>query len=231
LFLACVTLAAQQQTVQVPTVVSGTTPADRELDGIFSKATAAGTAGDKLGAINLLESALQKVQKDPLLKPRENDVLSRLGKAYVDAQRPADGVRAYQILLENLKEECRPGSAGLDRCADAQYGMGTAQMYKGDFAGATTTLRAAMANYAALTKAGYTGDYRLNKLKLHADAQALLAAALFRTGKKPEAISTFERAIQEFSSVAGDANAPEALRSSARASMKDAQTSLDLLKK
>jgi len=204
---------------------------ERELDDLITKSTAYGAAGDKQRAITLMEAALQKLQKDPSLKGRESDVLNRLGKAYVEGQRYPEGVRTYQILLEVLKPLCAPGGGGADQCADAQYALGSAQMYKGDFPGAAATLRLSIANYAVVIKGGYVESYRMGKLKLQADAQALLAAALFRSGKKAEAIAAFERAIQQFGTVARNENTPEALRTSAQASMKDAQTSLDLLRK
>jgi len=206
-------------------------PKDREIEDLLTKAGQAAAAGNKAAAVGLLEGALQKVQKDPSLKEREPDVLSRLGKAYVDAQRPADAVRTYQILIEELKADCKAGGARVDRCAEGQYGLGTAQMYQGDFAGAAVTLQRAIASFAVLVKGSYTEDYRMARLKQQGDARALLAAALFRTGNKPEAIAAFERAIQEFAAVEKNAKSGETLRSAARTSMKDAQTSLDLLKK
>jgi tetratricopeptide (TPR) repeat protein len=204
---------------------------EKELDDIINKSTALGAAGDKAAAISGMESALQKVQKDPSLKGREQDVLNRLAKAYLDGKRTAESVRTYQVLLEAMKQECAPGSTGVDRCADAQYGLGTAQMYKGDFQGAANVLKLAIANYATVVKGGFVEEFRMTKLKLQGDAQALLAAALFRTGKKAEAIAAFELAIQQFGTVTRNASSPEALRGTAQASMRDAQTSLDLLRR
>ncbi|HXK02533.1 MAG TPA: tetratricopeptide repeat protein [Verrucomicrobiae bacterium] len=206
-------------------------PKDREIQEILMKSSQASAAGDKATVVTLLETALQKVQKDPGLKEDEPEVLARLGKAYVDAQRYPDAVRTYQVLMESIKQDCLPGSPRVDRCADGQYGLGTAQMYKGDFAGAATTLRQAIAGYAVLVKGSVAEDFRMARLKQQADAQALLAAALFRTGKKPEAIAAFERAIQQFGTVEKSPASSDALRTAARASTKDAQTSLDLLRK
>ena len=203
---------------------------DHELDDLLAKATQATAAGDKLSALRFLESALQRVQKVSAPKERETDVLGRLGKAYLEVQRPADALRTYRILLEEMKADC--GLAAMaDRCADAQYGMASAQMYAGDFKSAVPILRRAVANYALVVKGGYAEDYRMNKLKQQADAQSLLAAALFRTGNKADGIAAFERAIQQFSEVLKNASTPANLRASAESSLKDAQTSLDLLKK
>jgi hypothetical protein len=63
--------------------------ADRELEEVLMKWSPAAAPGDHATAINLMESALQKVQKDPALKDRETDLLSRLGKARMDGGRPA----------------------------------------------------------------------------------------------------------------------------------------------
>jgi tetratricopeptide (TPR) repeat protein len=209
----------------------GVSPSEREIDDLITKSTQSGAAGDKFAAIATLETALQKVQKDPSLKGRESDVLNRLGHAYLDAQRPAEAVRTFQVMLDAMKAECVPNSAAADRCAGAQYGMGTALMYKGDFQAAVPVLRRAIANFAQVVKGGYTEDYRMNMLKQQGDAQSLLAAALFRSGNKAEGIAAFERAVQEFSTVVKNPGTPEPLRVSAQTSLKDAQTSLDLLKK
>jgi tetratricopeptide (TPR) repeat protein len=207
------------------------TPNAREIDDLLMKAGQTEAAGDKTATLSLLETALQKVQKDPALKEREPDVLAKLGKAYVAVQRPADAARTYRLLLDVLNQDCGPASPRLDRCAEAQYGLGTAQMYEGDFAGAAGTLRLAIDSYSAMVKGSYTEDFRMARLKQQADAQSLLAAALFRTGKKPEAMAAFERAIQQFGAVEKNPASGDTLRAAARTSAKDAQTSLDLLRR
>lgn len=205
--------------------------ANRELEEILFKSQQAAALGDHVTAINLMENALQKVQKNPALKDRESDVLGRLGKEFMDSGRPAEAIRTYQVLLGELGDDCRAGSPRIDRCAEPQYWMGTAQMQKGDFPGAVVTLRQAVASFADLVKGASTDLYRMAKLKAQSDAQSLLAAALFRTGKKADAIAMFERAVQQFSIVENNPATPETIRSSAQTSKKDAQTSLDLLKK
>ncbi|HTS66480.1 MAG TPA: tetratricopeptide repeat protein [Candidatus Acidoferrales bacterium] len=204
---------------------------DRELDDILMKAAQSEAAGDKSATVNLLETALQKTQKNLALKDREPEVLAKLGKAYVALQRPAEAVRTYQLLLDTLKQDCGPASPRMDRCAEAQYGMGTAEMYKGDFAAAATILRQAIASYSVLVKGSVTDEFRMARLKQQADAQSLLAAALFRTGKKPEAIAAFERALQQLGLVEKNPASGDTLREAARTSARDAQASLDLLRK
>src|SRR5215472_10733573 len=96
---------------------------ESEIDDLIRKGDAHLTAGDKTKAIQVMEEAWQKVQKNPAMKPKEPEVLARLAAAYVQAQRPADGVRAYQFLLQDIAADCLPASANLDRCADARYGL------------------------------------------------------------------------------------------------------------
>jgi tetratricopeptide (TPR) repeat protein len=195
------------------------------------KSKQAAARGDHATAIRLIESALEEVQRDPALRDRENDVLGRLGKEYLDGGRPADAIRTYQVLLRELGDDCRPGSPRIDQCAEPQYWLGTAQMQKGDFAAAVTTLRQSAASFAVLVKGASTDFYRMAQLKGQADSQSLLAAALFRTGKKADAIMMFERAIEQFSIVEKNPATPDGVRTAAQTSKRDAQTSLDLLKK
>src|SRR5215471_10856946 len=211
---------------------NGPPPKSREIDDLLTKAGQSGAAGDKTAAVGILEIALQKIQKDADLKSRETDVLNRLGRAYLDAQRPADAVRTYRVMLDGMKSECSAESiSSAERCAEAQYNMGTAQMYNGQFAAAVVTLNHAVANFALCIKTSGSPEYRASRLKQQADAENLMAAGLFRSGKKDEGIAAFEHAIQDFATVMKDPAAPPGLRDSAAASMKDAQTSLDLLKK
>jgi tetratricopeptide (TPR) repeat protein len=205
--------------------------ASRELDEILTKSQQAAAMNDHAIAINLMETALGKVQKDPALKDRETEVLGRLGKEYLDGGRPAEAIRTYQLLLAGLGDDCHTGSPRLDACAEPQYWLGTAHMQKGDFAAAVPVLRQSAANYGDLVKGASTDLYRMAKLKSQSDVQSLLAAALFRTGKKTDAIAMFERAIDQFSVVVENPATPDPIRTSAETSRKDAQTSLDLIKK
>jgi tetratricopeptide (TPR) repeat protein len=216
--------AAAQPPAQAPAAAG-------ELDEILTKSQQAAAMNDHATAINLVETALGKVQKDPALKDRESEVLSRLGKEYLDGGRSAEAIRTYRLLLTGLGDDCRPGSPRIDACAEPQYWLGTAHMQKGDFAAAVAVLRQSAASYGDLVKGASTDLYRMAKLKSQADAQSLLAAALFRTGKKADAIAMFERAIDQFSVVVKSPATPEPIRVPAEASRKDAQTSLDLIKK
>ena len=204
---------------------------EQEIDDLMRKGESYTSAKDYATAIGILEQAWQKVQKNPAIHEKEAEVLTRLGKAYVDGQRPADGVRAYQFLLQDIVADCQPASANLPRCADAKYGLGTAQMYKGDFEAAVVVLRQAVALYDRIVRGSMAEDYRMNKVKLEGDALALLAAGLFRSGHKPEAIATFQQAINMFDAVDKSPKGSADLKASARNSRNDAATSLEMLKK
>jgi tetratricopeptide (TPR) repeat protein len=205
--------------------------AAQEVGEILVKSKQAAALGDHATAIRLMETALQKVQKDPALKDRENEVLGRLGKEYVDGGQAALAIQTYQLLLRELGDDCRPGSPRIDQCAEPEYWLGTAQMQKGDFTTAVTTLQQSAASFAALVSGASTDFYRMANLKGQADSQSLLGAALFRTGKKADAITMFERAIEQFLIVEKNPATPDGVRTAAETSKKDAQTSLDLLKK
>jgi len=226
-----VSMAGAQDAKSAAAAAALKTTQEQEIDVLIRKGEAYTTGKDPANAIAILEQAWQKVQKNPAIHEKEAEVLMRLAKAYIDGQRPGDAVRAYQFLLQDIADNCRPGSAFLDRCADAKYGLGTAQMYKGDFEGAVGVLRQAVALYARIVQGSMAENYRMNKVKQQGDATALLAAAMFRTGHKPEAMVAFQQAINMFDAVDKSAQAAPDLKASARNSRKDAETSLDLLRK
>ena len=203
---------------------------DQQLNAQLMEGDHAKVLGDHAAAIKLYENALQRVRTEAPLKNREEEVLQRLSAAYIAAQRPKDAVRMSTLVLEFHKEDCKPGASGVERCADAQYGLGVALMHAGDFTRAVTQLNAAVANFA---KIGLEGDeaYRMTKLKQRGDAESMAAAALFRSGQKPQAIAAFRKAIATLSTVANDSKLDPGTRGSARTSLKDAQTSLELLEK
>ena len=220
-------VAAQDQTP----APSKQTLLETQLDTMLRQADRAHTSGDNALAAKGLEDALLKVRSQPLLAKREDNVLMRLASAYLDSQRPAEAVRAYAALLELRKPGCRPGTITVESCAEARYGLGSAQMYSGDFQGALDNLTAAITNFASLAAGGGPEEYRMIKLKQQADAQSLAAAAWFRTGQKDKAIAAFRKAIEQFSIVERNAKIQEDIRKGARDSAKDAKASLDLLEK
>ena len=208
-------------------------PSDKEkaLDIVVTKANQMGANGDRAGQIQLLQATLQKIQTDPVLHTKEVDVMRHLARAYSDAQHYPDAVRVYTIAMGKLKDECVPASPGAERCAATAYDMGVAQMYQGDFAGAVNTLRPATTLYAAAGKRAPTTVVRLMTLKLQANVQSMLAAALFRSGKKAESIAAYQLAIDEYTRIINNPESGDGLGNLAKQSRQDAQQSMDLIKK
>ena len=204
---------------------------EKALDIVVTKANQMGASGDRAGQIQLLQATLQKIQNDPILHTKDVDVMRHLARAYSDTQRYADAVRVYTIAMGKMKDECVPASPGADRCAGTAYDMGVAQMYQGDFASAVDTLRPATTLYAAVAKRAPTTIVRLMTLKLQANVQSMLAAALFRSGKKAESIAAYQLAVDEYTRIINNPESGEGLTNLAKQSRQDAQQSLDLIKK
>jgi tetratricopeptide (TPR) repeat protein len=204
---------------------------EAQLDSMLRQSDQALASGDNALAAKGLEDALLKVRSQPLLAKREDNVRIRLASVYLAGQRPAEAVRVYAALLELRKPDCRPGTIAVESCADARYGLGTAQMYAGDFKGALDTLTACIANLVSLAALDGPEVYKMIKVKQQADAQSLAAAAWFRTGQKDKAIAAFRKAIEQFGIVERNTKIQEDIRKGARDSARDAKASLDLLEK
>lgn len=228
IFLAVQGLSAQDKAASAP---SQQALLDAQLDTMLRQSDQAQASGNHALAAKGLEDALLKVRSQALLAKREDNVLTRLAGVYMVSQRPAEAVRVYTALLELRKPDCRPGTLALESCADARYGLGTAQMYAGDFKGALDTLTACIANLTSLAALDGPEAYRMIKVKQQADAQSLAAAAWFRTGQKDKAISAFRKAIEQFGIVERNTKIQEDIRKGARDSARDAKASLDLLEK
>jgi tetratricopeptide (TPR) repeat protein len=207
-----------------------TPPAVAALNETLAKAGQLAAGGNKMGALQVLEGALIKTQTDPMLKGRDIDVLRAMGRVYVEAQRPADAIRTYQTLMNEMKPDCAPGKRLWENCADVLYDLGTAQMYANDFAGAVVTLRKAIPMYEAMIKAGVSMDYKMAKLKLEGNSQSMLGAALFRSGDLEGGIAGYEKAVQEYTTVMKNPKSGDGLQMLARQSLSDAQNALKLLK-
>lgn len=202
----------------------------KDLSDMVARAGQVSAGGNKMGAIKILEAALIKAQSDPALKGRDKDVLRGMGRVYLEAQRPADAVRVLQILLVELKDECVPGKPSAERCADVHYDLGTAQMYANDFSGAVVTLRKAIPLYEAMIKGSPDVGYQMAKLKLEANAQSMLGAALFRSGDLTAGIAGYQKAVQEYTAIMKSPASGDGLSMMAKQSMGDAQAALKLLK-
>jgi tetratricopeptide (TPR) repeat protein len=206
------------------------TPSQQALTDMLNKAGEFSAKGNKTGALQVLETALAKTQTDPGLKGRDVDVLRPMGRVLIEAGRPTDAIRTYQTMLNEIKPECGQGKRMWETCADLYYDLGTAQMYANDFAGAAATLRKGIPMYEAMIKAGVAMDYKMAKLKLEANTQSMLGAALFRSGDLAGGIAGYEKAVQQYNTVIGNPKSGEGLQILARQSLGDAQSALKLLK-
>src|SRR5205823_7841758 len=137
---------------------------ETQLDVLLRQADQARASGDHALAAKGLEDALTKVRAQPLLARREDNILMQLASAYLGSQRPAEAVQVYAALLELRTPDCRPGTIAIESCADARYGMGSAQMYAGDFQGALKSLTACIANFGSLAALDGPEDYRMIKI-------------------------------------------------------------------
>jgi tetratricopeptide (TPR) repeat protein len=200
------------------------------LNDMLDQASKLSARGDYAGAIKILEEALIKTQKDPKLKGRDAEVMRGMGHVYSAGKRYPDAVRVYKTLLESTKADCVAGKPLAEICADTLYDLGTSQMYTEDWAGAAATLRKGIPLYEAMIRGGTRADYKMAKVKLEANTQSMLAAALFRAGDLPGAISTWEKAIQQYQTVVNNPESGDGLRALARQSMAQEQQSLKLVK-
>lgn len=202
----------------------------KELNDLMGRAQQLSSSGNKAGALQLLETLLVKTQTEPALKGRDQDVLRTMGRVYVEANRPADAVRVYQMMLNEMKGECVVGKPLVERCTDVHYDLGTAQMYANDFAGAVVTLRKAIPLYEAMMKAKPDPGFQMAKLKLEANTQSMLGAALFRSGDLAGGIAAYEKSVQQYTAVMKNPASGDGLAMMAKQSMADAQAALKLLR-
>jgi hypothetical protein len=125
-------------------------------------------------------------------------------------------------------ENCRPGGAAGEYCADAQYYIGFANMQKGNFEAAVPFLTKSMASYSRAAGGSEFVEYRMIKLKQQAETETMLAAALRRIGRKDRAIDSLNHAISELSTVERNEEIQESIRASARSSLQDARAALEV---
>ena len=201
---------------------------DQQLSTLIMKSDQSKVMGDVAAALKGYQTALERVRSEPALKNREEEVLQHLASGYLAAKEPVEAVKVSRQILAFHQEDCKPGSPGVERCADAQYGLGLALMHAGEFAGAVAELSESADNFG---KVSMVGDefYRMTKTKQRGDAESLLAAALFRAGQKEKSIAMFHTAIETLKTVADNEKIDPGTRGSARRSQSDAEGSLKLL--
>jgi tetratricopeptide (TPR) repeat protein len=201
----------------------------KDFNDLMDNAGKISARGDKAGAIKLLQTALAMAQKQPALQDRDLDVYRAMGHVYADAQQYPNAIQSYQTMLGKMQANCVPGKPEAERCPDVYYDLGTAQMFASDFAGAVITLRKAIPMYEAMIQRGTAPDYRLAKLKLEANSNSMLGAALFRSGNLEGGISAYQKAVAQYTNVANNPDSGDGLRMLAKQSLPDAQNALKLL--
>jgi len=203
---------------------------EAQLDGVISQGDQALRSGNASDAIKQYESALDLVQKQPLLTEREPWVLKKLASGYMQGSRPKDAIPIYAKLLAFRKGDCESESAAVSDCGDAQYGLGVAKAYSGDFLGAVTLFSDAQANYAKAEKSGGFHEFTMIQVKNQGQTKLWMGIALNRLGRTQDALAAIEAAIQQLSRVQSDESILIGIRDDAARSLQQAQTILARLK-
>jgi tetratricopeptide (TPR) repeat protein len=205
-------------------------PADRKLNDVLITGDRNKLMGKNEESIQAYKSALEMVYNEPDLNRREEEVLQRFPPVYIAAKKPAEAVKVSARILGLHKKDCLPGAPGVEKCADAQYGLGLSLMHAGDFPRALEELAASASNFGKVPMEGDETE-RMTKIQHRGDAENLWAAALLSAGYKDKAIEAFRKAIASLSTVANNQNIDANIRTGAQNSLKDAQASLDLVLK
>jgi tetratricopeptide (TPR) repeat protein len=209
-----------------------------QLNGIVSKGDEFLRNGNPADAIKEYRSALELIQKQPLLAEREERVEKKLAVGYLQANQPGDAIPIYEKLLDARKQDCGATSQNPEGCADAELVLGNAKMSAGDFSGALRLLKDAESSYERAEKnyqqaeklRSYEHEFAMIQVKGQAESKALIAVALFMTGKSAEAVTTLEEAISQFTHVRSDETINIGIRDDAARSLKEAQAILFKLK-
>lgn len=205
-------------------------PAARAVQSLIQKGATEDRMGDYASAMKTFELALRQLRSLPEMKGDEDSLLMRLGRAYIGARRLDEAVRTFALLLSPRMEDCRQGIAAVGYCADAQHYIGFVEMEKGDFEAAVPFLTKSMASYArAAGESGFV-EYQMIQLKQQAETETMLAAALLQIGRKDSAIDALNHAIAQLSTVERNEQIQDAIRASARKSLRDARATLRTLK-
>jgi tetratricopeptide (TPR) repeat protein len=202
-----------------------------QLDGIVTQGDQLLRSGNAPDAVKQYQIAVDLVQKQPLLAEREYWVLKKLAGGYIQANRTSDAIPIYARLLDARKPDCESELAAVSNCADAQYELGVAKMRGDDFSGALALLQEADSKYVKAEKFSTDShEFAMIQHKSQGQTKLMIAVALARTGKAPEALKTVEEAISELSRVQSDETITIGIRDDAARSLQQAQTILSRLK-
>ena len=202
-----------------------------QLNQILSDGDGFLRSGNATEAITQYRKALELVQKQSLLNKQEARVDKKLAIGYMSADQPTDAIPIYEKLLASRKQDCATTSEKPSECADAQFELGRAKMYAGDFSGALVLLRDAESNYVRAEKIErMSHEYEMIQIKNEGQTNILLAVAFLRTGSAAEATKTLELAISQLGRVQSDQGIEKGIREDASRSLEEAQTILSKLK-
>jgi hypothetical protein len=83
------------------------------LDGVISQGDQALQIDRAADAIKEYESALDLVQKQPLLAEQKKHVLEKLATGYIVGHRPSDAIPIYSTLLDESRKYCNSESTAV----------------------------------------------------------------------------------------------------------------------
>jgi len=203
-----------------------------QLNAFISAGNAALKSGNFKEAIQQYQTALDFVEKQPLLKDKKDDVLRWLARGYIRADRPTDAIPIfYQLLVDN--KYCQPQSSSVSLCADAQFDLGMAKLHAHDFEGALLNLREAEVDYAKAEQqsdqSSVSHDFRMIQVKAQGQTNLWIAAALFQLADKKQAISAVKTSITQLNRVQSDQELDLGIKSDAARSLQEAQAFLQRL--
>ena len=198
-----------------------------QLDGILSQGDQLLKAGNESDAIKEYLLAVELVKNEPLLADKDGWVHKRLADGYMRSKRANDAIPIYQKLLDARERDCQPDAPTQLACADAQLDLGKADMLAGNFSDATPLLQAADSRYAKAEKSSVdVHEFSMIQVKNQGQTKLLIAVALCRTGKTPEALATVDAAISELTRVQSDETIQVFIRDDAARSLQLAQSAV-----
>ena len=201
-----------------------------QLSDVLDHGDRAKRLGDTNTEIRIYEQARDLVNANKLLAEQEDRVLWKLAGAYLDGKKPKQAAPAYAAVLALRSPHCNRESGLVSDCASAQQMLGFCKMQGGDFTGALDDLRHAADDYALAAGKSSLEEPRMVDIKNQAQTRLLTSIALFRTGKRTEAIAESEAALQQLEQVAGNTNIQPSIREDARHSLESGRNQLAALK-
>jgi tetratricopeptide (TPR) repeat protein len=202
-----------------------------QLNGILSQGDQLLKAGNAADAIKEYQLAVELVKKEPLLGGKDYWVHKKLADGYMRSKQPNDAIPIYEKLLDARERDCQPDAPTQLACADAQLDLGKADMQAGNFPDATPLLQAADSRYTKAEKLSVDShEFAMIQVKNQGQTKLLIAVALYKTGKTPEALATVETAISELTRVQSDETIQVFIRDDAARSLQQAQTMITHLK-